>query len=66
MGCGSAYESVKEILRSTKCQLFQGMESEGVLNAIPKVHPPFNISLEKFNVTPMVYQGKQSENKFAH
>jgi hypothetical protein len=66
MGCGSAYESVKEILRSTKCQLFQGMESEGVLNAIPKVHPPFNISLEKFNVTPMVYQGQQSENKFAH
>ncbi len=24
---------------------------------------PFNISLEKFNVTPMIYPGKQSEKK---
>jgi len=63
MGCESAYESVQKILKSTNCQVFQGMESEGVLNAIPKVHLPFNISLEKFNVTPMIYQGKQSEKK---
>jgi hypothetical protein len=61
MGCESAYESIQEILKSTNCQIFQGMESEGVLNAIPKVHLPFNISLEKFKVTPMIYQGKQSE-----
>jgi hypothetical protein len=63
MGCESAYDSVQEILKSTNCQVFQGMESEGVLNAIPKVHLPFNISLEKFNVTPMIYQGKQSEKE---
>ena len=63
MGCESAYESVQEILKSTNCQVFQGMESEGVLNAIPKVHLPFNLSLEKFKVTPMIYQEKQSEKK---
>ena len=63
MGCESAYESVQKILKSTDCQVFLGMESEGVLNAIPKVHLPFNISLEKFNVTPMIYQGKQSEKE---
>ena len=63
MGCESAYESVQEILKSTNCQVFQGMESEGVLNAIPKVHLPFNISLEKFKVTPMIYRGKQSEKE---
>ena len=63
MGCESAYESVQEILKSTNCQVFQGMESEGVLNAIPKVHLPFNISLEKFKVTPMIYQAKQSEKE---
>ena len=61
MGCESAFESIKEMLKSTPCRVFQGMESEGVLNAIPKVRPPFNISLEKFNVTPVVYQSKQSE-----
>lgn len=63
MGCESAYESIKEILKSTDCQVFQGMESEGVLNAIPKVHLPLNISFEKFRVTPMIYQGKQSEQE---
>ena len=63
MGCESAYESVQEILKETNCRVFQGMESEGVLNAIPKVHLPFNISLEKFKITPTVYQGKQSDKK---
>ena len=63
MGCESAYESVKELLKSTECQVFPGMESEGVLNAIPKIHLPFNLSLERFNVTPMIYQRKQSEEK---
>jgi hypothetical protein len=63
MGCESAYESVQEILQWTNCQVFQGMESEGVLNAIPKVHLPFKISFEKFKVTPMIYPGKQSEKE---
>ena len=66
MGCESAYESVKELLKLTECQVFLGMESEGVLNAIPKIHLPFNLSLERFNVTPMIYQGKQSEEKTSH
>jgi hypothetical protein len=66
MGCESAYESVRDILDSTDCQVIHGMETEGVLNAIPKFHLPFNISLEKFKVTPMIYQGKQSEEKTNH
>ncbi len=63
MGCESAYESVQEILKSTNCQVFQGMESEGVLNGIPKIRLPFSLSLEKFKVTPMIYQAKQSEKE---
>ena len=63
MGCESAYESVQEILQWTNCQVFHGMESEGVLNAIPKVHWPLNITMEKYKVTPMIYQGKQSEQE---
>jgi hypothetical protein len=59
MGCEGAYESVRDILKSTDCQVFHGMESEGVLNVIPKFHFPFNISLELFNVTPMLYQKKE-------
>jgi hypothetical protein len=63
MGCESAYESVKDILKSADCQVFQGMESEGVLNAIPKVNLPLNIMFEKFKVTPMTYERKQSDQE---
>jgi hypothetical protein len=63
MGCESAYESVQDILESTDCQVFHGMESEGIVNVIPKVHLPFNISLEKHRLTPLIYEGKQSEKK---
>ena len=64
MGCESAYESVQEILQWSACEVFHGMESEGVLNAIPKVRLPLNISFEKFKVTPMIYRGKQPEQEF--
>ena len=63
MGCESAYESVQKILKSTNCQVFLGMETEGVLNAIPKINLPLKLSFERFNVTPMSYHGKQSEEK---
>ena len=53
MGCDSAYDCVQEILKSTDCRIFRGMESEGVLNAIPKIRLPFNLWLERFKVTPM-------------
>ena len=66
MGCEGAFESVADILKSTDCRIFHGMESEGVLNAILKFHLPFNISLEKFKVTPISYQGKQSEEDISH
>jgi len=59
MGCEAAYESVCDIIKSTDCQIFHGMESEGVMSAIPKFHWPFNISLELFSVTPILYQKKE-------
>ena len=61
MGCENAYESVQDILKSTDCQVFHGMESEGLMNVIPKVHLPFNISLEKFKITPITLKAKQTE-----
>jgi hypothetical protein len=55
MGCEGAYENVCDIVKSTDCQVFHGMESEGVLMAIPKFRWPFTISLELSRVTPMFY-----------
>ena len=60
MGCEGAYESVCNIIKSTDCQVFQGMESEGVMDAIPKFNWPFNISLELNSVTPMLYKENRS------
>jgi hypothetical protein len=31
------------------------------MNAIPKFHFPFNISLELFSVTPVIFQKKEWE-----
>jgi len=63
MGCEAAYESVCDILKSTDCQIFLGMESEGVFEAIPKFSLPFNISLKLSNVKPVTFPDMQPENK---
>ena len=60
MGCEGAYQSVCDIVKSTDCKVFLGMESEGILNAIPKFHFPFNISLSLSSVTPIPRQEDQS------
>jgi hypothetical protein len=61
IGCEAAYESVCDILKSTDCQIFLGMESEGVFEAIPKFSLPFNISLKLSNVKPVTFPDMQSE-----
>lgn len=57
MGCESAYEGVCEMIQSTDCQVFRGMESEGTFAVTPKFNWPFNISLELFGVT-QIHQRK--------
>jgi hypothetical protein len=61
MGCEAAYESVCDILKSTDCQIFLGMESEGVFEAKPKFRLPLNISLELSNVFPVRFPDMKSE-----
>jgi hypothetical protein len=40
--------------------VFQGMETEGILEAIPRFNLPFNISLELNSVTPVLCLEKQN------
>ena len=61
MGCEGAYEGVRKMIKSTDCQVFLGMESEGVFEAIPKFSLPFNISLKLSNVKPVAFPDMQSE-----
>ena len=63
MGCEAAYQNVCDILKSTDCKIFLGMESEGIFEAIPKFRFPLNISLELSNVMPVHYPDMKSENE---
>lgn len=55
LGCEAAYENVCDLSETTDCQVFNGMESEGLLNVIPRFNWPFNISLELSGVTPICH-----------
>jgi hypothetical protein len=61
MGCEAAYERECDILKSTDCQIFLGMESEGVVEAKPNFRLPLNISLELSNVLPVRFPDMKSE-----
>ena len=56
MGCEGAYEGVCDMIKSTDCQVFRGMESEGTFAVIPKFDWPCNITLELFCVTQIHQQ----------
>lgn len=60
MGCEGAYQTVCEIVKPTNCRVFHGMTSEGVMTARPKFSPPFNISLELFNLTPILHHKNEA------
>lgn len=53
LGCEGAYDSVCDIVESTDCQVFHGMESEGVLSLTTKLAWPLTLSLELAGVTQM-------------
>jgi hypothetical protein len=56
VGCEGAYESVCDLLESSGCQVVQGMETEGLLNAVPRLGWPLTLSLELSGVTGMKCQ----------
>ncbi len=64
LGCDAAVETVRSSLKSIKCRVIPGMEVEGVMNVIPTLHFPFNISLEVTGVTRVLQQspGPSSSN----
>ena len=51
LGCDAMVENVSKNIRSNDCRVIQGMEAEGVMNVIPEVSFPFNISLVVQSIT---------------
>lgn len=53
LGCEAAVETVRNSIRSSGCRVIQGMETEGIMNVVPKVSFPFNVSLVMQGMTPV-------------
>jgi hypothetical protein len=53
LGCESATETVRELVKSTDCKVIQGMEVAGFMNAKPRFHLPCNVSFEDCKTVPM-------------
>ena len=51
LGCEAAVETARSCLQSNDCRVIPGMEVEGIMNVIPTLQFPFNISLEVIGVT---------------
>jgi hypothetical protein len=58
LGCDATAETVRISIGSTDCRVIQGMEiEEGIMNVVPNVSFPFNISLVMKGITPVTTKG---------
>ena len=46
-------------ISSTGCRVIQGMKIEGLMNVLPHLSFPLNLSLELNGVTPMAVEGHE-------
>ena len=46
LGCDAMVDAVSEAVAPADCRVIQGMEIEGLMNVLPTVSFPLNISLE--------------------
>ena len=61
LGCEAAVQTIHDSVKSTSCEVFQGMRSEGIMSVKPLLHLPCNISLELNSIIPLLHQAKHSE-----
>jgi len=54
VGCDATTETVRDSIGSADCRVIQAMETEGIMNVLPMVSFPLDISLELQGVTPVV------------
>lgn len=66
LGCDAMVENVKNYISPTDCLVIQGMEAEGIMNVIPELSLPFNISLIVQGITTVKEKSSnQSRKKMA-
>jgi hypothetical protein len=58
LGCESASETVRDVIKSDNCKVIEGMEVTGIMNAEIRFHLPGNVSFENCKTVPMSQQKK--------
>ena len=61
LGCDSATETVRDLVKSTNSKVIEGMEVAGIMNAKLTFHLPCNVSFEDCKVIPISQQKKEDE-----
>jgi hypothetical protein len=57
LGCDSATETVRDVVKSTDCKVIEGMEVAGIMNAQIRFHLPGNVSFENCKTVPISHSG---------
>jgi hypothetical protein len=55
IGCEAAVETVRDAVKSTGCEVIQGMKTEGIMSIQPKFRLPGTIRLELQGVSPTLF-----------
>jgi hypothetical protein len=61
LGCDSATETVRDLVKSTDCKVIEGMEVAGIMNAKLRFHLPCNVSFEDCKIIPISRQRKERD-----
>jgi hypothetical protein len=61
MSCEAGVRTVYDAVKSTSCNVFMGMRSEGIMSVLPRFQRPGNILLDVKSITPLIHQAKDSE-----
>ena len=59
LGCDSATETVRDVVKSTDCKVIEGMEVTGIMNAQIRFHLPGNVSFENCKTVPISQQKRK-------
>jgi hypothetical protein len=61
LGCDSATETVRDLVKSTDSKVIEGMEVAGFMNAKLRFHLPCNVSFEDCKIIPISQQKKNED-----
>ena len=61
LGCESATETVRDVVKSIDCKVLEGMKVTGIMNAQLRFHLPGNVSFENCKIVPISEHKKEED-----